>query len=209
MEDHSTLEGKGYWLHRGLSDERRDWNKDSVDWVTDYKDSVNHPHRDSLANIVASLKPESVLEVGANCGPNLAKIKSVLPDIELSGIDLSADAIAHRGEFDIVFGDVCDIPFDDFDLVLVDAVLLYISPQFIKQAMDEITRVAQKYIVLVEWDSESMFGVEKNFHWARDYKTILEWYGFSVEKIKITQDIWPTSQSWVNNGYFYVATRKN
>ena len=72
--------------------------------------------------------------------------------------------------------------------------------------MDEIARVTARGVILVEWDDESKLGRIKNWHWARDYKTLLEERGFEVEKIKVTKEFWP-SENWSANGYIYIAKR--
>lgn len=202
------IQGKNYWVSRPKDDPKMDWNKNAKDWVSDYCNSASHPHRNALVNILAYLKPNGLLEIGASCGPNLVRFKEAFPDMVLSGIDCSVAALEERGDLDIVVGDVMDIPFTDksFECVLSDAVLMYIEPKDIKQAMDEITRVAEKYVILVEWRDDSLVGVVKSYHWARDYKSILEWYGFDVEMKNITRDIWPT-ETWVKNGVLCIAKR--
>lgn len=202
---------KNYWINRDENDSKKDWDQSANTWVQDYKDSVNHLHRDKLVEIIEDLHPHSVFEIGASCGPNLKRIEKVLPTCLLKGIDVSPLVVeqAMYDGLEIAEGDVLDIPTTGkFDLVLCDAVLMYVEPKDIKKAFDEIDRIALKYIVLVEWYNESLMGVEKDYHWARDYKSILEFYGFRVESIKIDETIWKT-KTWRENGRIFIARRQS
>ena len=203
---------KMYWVDRPNSDRKMDRNKESKNWIEDYKNSVNHPHRKKTLEILRRLEPSSLLEVGANCGPNLALIQAAFPHMTLKGIEPSRQA-AFAGateEYDILIGDASHLPFGigAFDCVLADAVLMYVPPEEIRDAMREICRVAKKHVILVEWHDESVEGVVKDFHYARNYTKHLEYYGFEVEMIKITEEMWPT-EKWVNNGYYYVGTKNH
>lgn len=204
-------QGIEYWITRSKDDPRKDWSENDSDWVTDYHNSSTHPHRDELVRIIGKLKPESLLEVGANCGPNLLRLRQEFPDLDLYGIDVSHAALlkAIENELRIVHGSVLDIPYmnKSFDCVLSDAMLLYVSSHDIVRAMKEMDRVARECIVLVEWNGKTPGGTVKSFHWARNYEKLLSTFGFSVEKIKITKDIWPTSKVWIKHGYFYIGRR--
>ena len=202
-------QGLDYWKKRPLDDPKRDWDADAENWVHDYAESLKHPHRDKLVEIIGDLLPEteSLLEIGASCGPNLIRLHEAFPKLALTGIEPSI-AANYAHELDILPGTVTDLPFEDktFDCVLCDAVLMYVGPDEIKQAFDEIDRVARESIVLVEWQGKSIRGEINNFHWSRDYRYILKWYGFSVAIVKITKKIWPT-KTWYENGYIFVARR--
>ena len=175
--------------------------------------SKDHPHRDLIVSAAESLKPfNSILEVGCNAGPNLARLSQFF-GTRLVGIDINQDTIDKAREtlpgVELRTGNfIHGLPFGkwEFDVVLSDAVLLYVSDAQIEKVLDDFDRVAQRGIVLCEWDDESKLGTLKNFHWARDYKTLLEERGFQVEKVKITEKDWPTP-SWSTYGYVYIARR--
>lgn len=206
------VEDLNYWKNRPLDDVRRDWYYNTDNWITDYRASVEHPHRQLIIDALEELIPfESILEGGSNCGPNLRLIKQKFPGVKLTGIDINEDAVKEANRLlpdaDIRVGNIEEnLPFEDksFDIVLVDAVLIYIGPQKIKQVMNELNRIAKKGIVLVEWDSNSLLGEVQEYHWTRDYKRLLEELGFKVRKIKISADMWPTrSDNWARLGYLF------
>ena len=206
------MEGSDYWVNRSADDERKDW-KDNTDWITGYWNSKNHPHRKLIIDAIKEIGGVgSVIEVGCNCGPNLSVIKETYPDIKISGVDLNADAIIKGRRMlglgrNLKVANVEDMPFDDdeFDVCLADAVLMYVGPDKIDDAINEMVRVSKKGIIILDWyDEESNSGVVKNHHWTRNYKKLLENKGLEVRKEKITEDLWP-NKSWMDLGYLFVA----
>lgn len=85
------------WASRHLR-RGNDWNDmqhlgEDDEWVMSYWDSQNHSHRPLLLEKIASYSPDSVLEIGCNCGPNLYLIARRFPDIEIRGVDINPRAI--------------------------------------------------------------------------------------------------------------------
>ena len=210
-------QGKEYWQNRTNDDPKRDWSPVAGDWVEDYWGSQSHPHRQLVVDAIGHLEPfTSILEVGCNCGPNLAVLRNkfqYLEDSKLAGIDISPDAIRKAATMLPALrwfcGSMNPLPFYDgeFDIVLSDAALMYIAPDEIEATIDELSRVAGKAIVLLEWDNRSTKGVVKNFHWARNYAKLLKQRGFTVTKVKIAPEVWP-AEGWAKNGYLYTALKK-
>lgn len=200
-----------YWVNRPLDDKERDWAETTENWVSDYWKSRHHPHRNLILQALTEFGPlTSIAEVGCNAGPNLARINEVLPYVTLKGIDVSPLAIEAAKQYMVNYsnlevGTALRLPWDtqSIDVLLYDAVLMYVDPDGIKTAMDEIERVARKGVILVERyaKEDALVG----HVWGRDYKKLLEERGFHVQETAITKDIWPTSQNWVRYGRMYVA----
>lgn len=194
-----------YWQKR--EGEKTDWGYDK-DWVRDYWESRVHPHRLFLLQQLGKLRFDTLLEVGCNAGPNLALIKERWPEVKVSGIEASLKAARFARDMipqaEIIVGNLLWLPWPDksFDVVLADAVLMYIKPEDVKLAFSELKRVAKRAIVVVDRYSKA----EKNdgYIWSRDYKKILEDIG-DVSEFKITKDIWPTSKGWQKSGRLYVC----
>ncbi len=55
---------------------------------------VHRRQREALLRLIASLKVRTVLDVGCGSGDNLAALAHSMPDLELSGVDVSAEALA-------------------------------------------------------------------------------------------------------------------
>lgn len=204
------MEDKNFWINRPLTDDRRDWNEQKENWVADYWESKTHPHRVLVLDAVKKLNPESLLELGANCGPNLALVHELLPGCELIGIDVNADAVGlaeknlpaakmRKGDHNLL----TSYPDKSVDVILADAVLIYIPKEEIEFVLDNMTRIACKGIVLIEWEGNYEL---KDGHWSYPYKQMLESRGLVVEKRKITKEEWPNrSGNWERNGYVYTA----
>ena len=210
-------QGDRYWIERKYNDKKRDWSLKSKNWIKDYWDSETHPHREKIISEIKRLIPfESILEIGCNCGPNLSLIRDRFPylkDHNLYGIDLNYLAIKQAQklmpEVSFRVANVSHIPTENiFDIVLLDAVLMYVGPEEIDQAISEIDRITKKAVILVEWYDHSLKGVIKYFHWARNYEKIFKKLGYDVKKIKLTEKEWP-SKNWQDIGYIFIAVRQS
>ena len=165
-----------------------------ANWIATYQNSLKARHRDAIAEIVAELKPETLLEVGCHCGPNLVRLADEHPTLEMIGLDVNADAIqagrvwvANRKLADRVqlnAGRVPDatsaLPSQAFDVVLSCYALAYIAPTDLDATLHEMGRLAAKAIVLAEpmttresaeW-SGSLNGYQE---WAHNYAAAKRW----------------------------------
>ena len=61
--------------------------------------------RERLLRTVAGLSPQRVLEVGCGTGSNLAGLARLLPEAEISGVDLSPDMLQVARQKTTTFGD--------------------------------------------------------------------------------------------------------
>ena len=151
--------------------------------------------------------------MGCGAGANLARIAEAFPETQLAGVDVNAAALAYAAEKlpkpVLKLGSVLKLPFPDKSLgtIICDAVLLYVRPEDINQALSEIDRVALRAVILVEWFDKDEQGVVKDYHFARNYTALLCGLGFNVEMRKIKEEEWPNSQAWQKHGYLFVANR--
>lgn len=142
------------WLTRHLYDEC---------WIESYWRSRNHPHRSFLVERICKFSPiYGILEIGCACGPNLYHIAKKFPDAEVRGIDINPMAVQKGNEWfkregisnvKLEVGKAQQLEqFADksFDVVFTDAVLIYISPDEIKQVIKEMLRIG-RVLVLNEW----------------------------------------------------------
>lgn len=204
-----------YWIKRPRNDEEKDWLGEQKDWIDGYVKSIDHPHRKLIIDALKKLTPfESVVEAGANCGPNLFLIKKHFPHATVAGIDLNEEAILEgkkiAPEADLRVGTMAKLPWEDkkFDIALADASLLYVPPDDIDTVMNELDRVAKKAIIIIERFDESEKGVVKNYLWTRNYPLLLQKLGYGVEQIKLDEKTWPGSVNWQKYGYMFVAVKK-
>jgi ubiquinone/menaquinone biosynthesis C-methylase UbiE len=142
------------WATRHLREEN---------WVEIYWKSRDDPHRLFLVEKICKYVPiNSVLEIGCASGPNLYHFAEKFPEADVRGIDISPVAVQKGNEFfreegfsnvKLEVGKAQDLKrFADktFDVVFTDAVLIYISPEEIKQTIKEMLRIG-RIVVLTEW----------------------------------------------------------
>ena len=201
----SKPQGFKYWHEREADDPHLDWGE-GENWINGFWESVKHPHRKLLMEKIVEQYPfDSLLEVGCSCGPNLALIKKKFPKSNITGVDVNYPSIL-EGENrlkDITFtwAKADNLPFTSksFDVILTDAVLMYVAPEEIKKTLKELLRVAKKSLVLCEWVSASKLGEIKYYHWCRDYEALLQEMGLKTTMTNITYEDWP-SKNWADVG---------
>ncbi len=121
VEDYSHLSGRGQRLVRGF--------------------------RDRVVALVVAVKPARVLEVGCGQGWLLRDIADVLPDVQLTGIDIRPDTIEFARSLvpdaDLRVVDAGALPFadDEFDLVVCSEVLEHVDdPAAVLLEIDRVGR---------------------------------------------------------------------
>lgn len=122
--------------------------------------------------------PHRALEVGCNVGWNLEYLRRLGVD-EVYGIEPQTYAVdrarARGAGFGVLLGNAFELPFRNrwFDLVFTSGVLIHISPATVGAALDEMYRVASRYIVAIEYDAPIEQEVRYRGHdaalWKRDH----------------------------------------
>lgn len=202
-----------YWVNRPINDKHLDWDYPG-NWIEGYWQSIDHPHRQMILGSLEVLEPfDSLLELGCSCGPNLRLIKNKYPSANLAGIDVEPRSIKmgldQLREVDLRVGNFTKLPWntDQFDVVLCDAVLMYLNGDEAQQCISEITRVAKKAVIVVDRFNESVLGVRNGDVWARNYHELFEKSGFKVSKKKIPKEAWPGGIGWQKFGYVFTAQK--
>jgi len=189
-------------------------------WAEGYIESFSHAHRHLLVGKISTNAPfTDVLEIGCATGPNLYLLARRFPDAHFVGIDINPEAIRQGNRFfkqqDIrnvsLFVGKADklerFPDKSFDIVLTDAVLMYIGPDKIKKVVAEIQRITRKAIILVEHHSEqeSALGSCNERWWLRNYTKLFQPFSHSINATKIPSEIW--GGNWGKFGYIIEVTR--
>lgn len=137
-----------------------------VYWASHHFQSPRIPPREeqwyryALAEYILSLSPKSILEFGCNSGRNLQIIRSMATKpVELTGIDYNAQSLEAAqslngsGEIRYIEGDELALAGflpNRFDVVFTCSVLDHIPDPEWKHAYDELVRIANTAVVLVE-----------------------------------------------------------
>ena len=209
------------WATRHLhkdEKERDDWCKGGNDWIKGYWDSQDHPHRAFLIERISKFSPNSILEIGCNCGPNSRLLAKKFPDAEIIGIDINPLAVQKGNEWLAQEGisnvklleskadELRQFQDKSFDIVFTDAVLIYIGPDKIKEVMRGMIRIARHALILVERHSEDEkkdpygLGIYHG-NWKRDYVALLKQFvrEEQIHVTKISEDIW-SDKGWSEVG---------
>ena len=200
----------------GTETNNKYWKGRKINWDTHYW-SPNHAHRDMIIDALKKVNLKSVLEIGCGAGANLHRIKQAFPNVDISGCDINVDAIAMAKkklpDADLKVGSILDLPFNGefYDLILTDAMLIYIGPEKIRRAFREIRRVGYEKMMFVEFHSESWLkrkalSLTSRYN-AYDYKKLLKKYYFkSVRVRKIPKEVW-NGEPWLTYGNIITALR--
>lgn len=201
-----------HWKNRPASDPHFDWRYGGDSWIEEYKTSVQHPHRQTIVELLREHPWDSLLEVGCSAGPNLKVIRDSFPDKKLYGVDVNAPSVEAAKAFvdaEFAVASFHKLPFEDksVDIILADAVLMYAKPEEIREVMKELSRVAKHRILIVDRVTPSVLGEDAGGVWGRDYPTLLSELGFHVKERKMEEKDWPDSHNWQRYGAFVSGTR--
>ena len=131
--------------------------------------------------ILDGLAVDSVLEIGCNKGHNLVALSHLLGDAcNIVGIEPNkyAAVLARRDGLTVFDDSVYDLQFEDgeFDLVFTTGVLIHIPSDRLTNAMTEIYRVSNEYILAMEYfsqvDTSVMYRGNTGLLWNRNFPEI-------------------------------------
>jgi len=156
-------------------------------WAESYQESIAHSHRDQIVAAVAQFGSVSaVLEVGCASGANLIRLRAALPETFLAGVDINREGIrVAKSYFDMENDSYIELMVgkadqldgvadQSVDVVLTDAVLMFVTPDQIEQVIEEFVRVSRKGVVLNEYFEEGqMKGRFEGGRWIYDFPALV------------------------------------
>lgn len=170
--------------------------QDAESWIATYRKSLNHRHRTALVEILRTIQPVSLLEVGCHCGPNLVRFAGEFPKLEMLGVDINQDAIragtewmkrsnlSHRVQLNAgrVPTITSGIPTGACEVVLSCYALAYIAPADLDAVLYEMGRIASKAVILAEpmvseGSAPAIRALTGYNEWAHNYGTAAKWIG--------------------------------
>jgi pseudaminic acid biosynthesis-associated methylase len=97
----------------------------------------------------------SILELGANIGNNLRALGQLLPGVQMTAVEINAQAAARLADIEGVtvhHQSLLDFePARTHDLSLSKGVLIHIPPHRLADAYDRLYRASHRYVCLVEY----------------------------------------------------------
>jgi len=129
-----------------------------------------------LAELVGA-PPRSILEVGANIGNNLRALRQ-LTDAEFFALEPNAkardvlveDGLMPRTNVRDGMAAAIDLPDGAVDLAFTSGVLIHIHPDDLEASCREIHRVAERYVVCIEYFADTPEEIEYRGHTERLFK---------------------------------------
>ena len=134
-------------------------------WSGDFGDSYTERNQDALHEaallhffsevLTHTGKLTSVIEFGANRGLNLLALRRLIPDIDLSAIEINESAVDHLKTLpglEINAQSILEFtPGSTFDLAFIRGVLIHINPDRLTDVYDRLYQSSQKYILVAEY----------------------------------------------------------
>lgn len=100
-------------------------------------------------------KLSSAIEFGANRGLNLGALRRLIPDIQLSAIEINDSAVAHLRTIpglEVNAGSILDFkPAGRFELSLIRGVLIHINPDKLNDVYDRLYACSSRFILVAEY----------------------------------------------------------
>ena len=120
-------------------------------------------------------KVGSIMEFGCNIGMNLKAIRALLPESNLSGIEINKRAVDDlnkwEGKAHVIEGSILDIELDTrFDLTLIKGVLIHINPERLDDVYTRLYNFSDKYICIAEYYNPTPVTIPYRGHDNRLFK---------------------------------------
>lgn len=163
-----TVDQRSYWQTRA-----RNWRQELEAVARDpYYTELDRRLIETLAGLG---NVRSFLEVGCFVGYRLSKVGAALPGATVVGVDVVFEALTvardssmKTGPSRLVNGDAVCLPFRSgaVDCVYTVVCLTHIPERSVSRALDEMLRVSQRYLVLIEV-YDRLMGLAKRFQLRR------------------------------------------
>lgn len=153
-----------------------------TDWYTHYWDTADRADRLALVGAVRELMPiESVLEVGAHCGPVRRALHQAFPALRYVGLDINAGAVTAGQAYAVgttslfiqgsIPGDLAALPTAGWDVVIASVTIACVAPEYVRPTLAHLLRIACHALLFVEVeDAEIQTSV---IEWHHDYQQAL------------------------------------
>lgn len=178
--------------------------------------AVTAPHREQLLSLLVPLIPESVLEVGCGLGENLALIARQVPAVRVAGLDINtqclkiaANALTAEHRTTAIFreGRAELLPFAtaSTDVVLSDAVFMYLSEKAARRALAEMLRVTRRVAVVHLFaDEDAPESRLIGGNWVHNFPRLLRSVAPDAPIVVREASRNPVGL-WVTHGKFYIV----
>lgn len=204
VEGYGTDENDVDRVRQITTDQWRTLGARSPRYVDVYWDRVDEPESDTVgkrrSQWLAGLSPfreaRSVLELGCGVGRNLYVLQQRYPRMELYGVDISREGIAHasrhvHGKF--LAGDLYDLDTLlsglEVDLIVTMGVLIHLHPDTLPALIAQVRRRARRHLVFVEQVSETNEVVKGPARWGPNRRVTGDYIQWSPNLSRILGEV--------------------
>ncbi len=132
----------------------------SQKWGAEYRDRNSY---DMIKNNISLFSKilnrtsdiKSLIEFGSNIGLNLIALKTLMPDVKYSAIEINKEACLELEKLDFI--EIFNQSILEFniketkDLVLIKGVLVHINPEYLDLVYKKLYDSSNKYILITEY----------------------------------------------------------
>lgn len=116
----------------------------------------------------------SVLELGCNVGMNFKALRRLLPECELTGVEINNDAansLKEWGEAEVIVDSILEVDLDKtYDLTFTKGVLIHINPDYLTHVYQRLYEYSGRYILVAEYYNPSPVTLSYRGHDDRLFK---------------------------------------
>ena len=182
-------------------------------WASNFLKTINHAHRTQIVDSMLSFNIENptILEAGSGPGANFIPLRRAFPRAQLIGVDINNQAVKEGRKYfsfqadakvSFFHGNLSKLSFiesQSIDLILVDAVLMFITPDKIQTVLNELIRCLKPVgsgMVINDFhaDGLSLDGLFVGGRWVHDLVSIINMMApqsiISVKKSSFTGGEW-------------------
>lgn len=118
---------------------------------------------------------KSVIEFGSNIGLNLKALDSLIPNAQLSAIEINSVAVEKLKEWgkikNIYSQSILEFtPANKWDMSLIKGVLIHINPDALQDVYEKLYQSSSRYICIVEYYNPSPVAITYRGHTDRLFK---------------------------------------
>lgn len=118
---------------------------------------------------------KSIVELGSNIGINLIALNKILPNAELSAIEINKEACQKLKKLKFVKKiynkSILNIKTNiKKDLVLIKGVLIHINPNFLSRVYQQLYNLSKKYIIIGEYYNRTPVTINYRGHSEKLFK---------------------------------------
>lgn len=150
-------------------------------WAGDFGNEYIKRNQNHAANIplfskvlLNTNKVETLIEFGSNIGLNLKAIRELLPNVQLSAIEINKEAtksLEELGNIKVYNQSILDFEVDyKRDFVLIKGVLIHINPEVLNDVYEKLYETSNKYLCLIEYYNPTPVEVNYRGHEERLFK---------------------------------------